>query len=132
DHLSRAVLRIGGGTAGAMIRWLVLWLAILTIASLLIGDGTLALPDSLIFWQLRVPRTLLGLLVGGGLGLSGAVLQGALRNPLADPGLLGITGSAGLGAVIAFYWGFAVAFPPALLVGGLLGAILGTSFLLVF
>ena len=115
-----------------MIRWLAPLLAVLVVLSLLTGDATLALPDSLIFWQLRVPRTLLGLLVGGGLGLSGAVLQGALRNPWADPGLLGITGSAGLGAVIAFYWGFAVAFPPALLVGGLLGAILGTSFLLVF
>ena len=54
----------------------------------------LALPDGLILWQLRLPRTLLGVLVGGGLGLSGAVLQGALRNPLADPGLLGITGTA--------------------------------------
>ena len=58
---------------------------------------TLALPDALILWQVRLPRTLLGMLVGGGLGLSGAVLQGALRNPLADPGLLGITGTAGLG-----------------------------------
>jgi iron complex transport system permease protein len=115
-----------------MIRWLAPLLAVLVVLSLLTGDATLALPDGLIFWQLRVPRTLLGLLVGGGLGLSGAVLQGALRNPLADPGLLGITGSAGLGAVIAFYWGFATAFPPALLVGGLLGAILGTSFLLAF
>jgi iron complex transport system permease protein len=115
-----------------MIRVLALLLAVLTALSLLIGDGTLALPDGLIFWELRVPRTLLGLLVGGGLGLSGAVLQGALRNPLADPGLLGITGSAGLGAVIAFYWAMAVAFPPALLLGGLLGAGIGAAFLLTF
>jgi iron complex transport system permease protein len=115
-----------------MIRWLALLLAILAALSLLIGDATLALPDSLIFWQLRVPRMLLGLLVGGGLGLSGAVLQGALRNPLADPGLLGITGTAGLGAVIAFYWGLGAAFPPALLVGGLLGAGVGSAFLLAF
>ena len=88
-----------------MIRWLALLLAVLAAISLFIGDATFALPDGLILWQLRVPRTLLGVLVGGGLGLSGAVLQGALRNPLADPGLLGITGTAGLGAVIAFYWG---------------------------
>ncbi len=115
-----------------MIRWLALLLVVLIALSLLTGDATLALPDGLIFWQLRVPRTLLGLLVGGGLGLSGAVLQGALRNPLADPGLLGITGSAGLGAVIAFYWGLAAEFPPALLAGGLFGAATGAAFLLAF
>ena len=95
-----------------MIRWLALLLAVLAAISLFIGDATFALPDGLILWQLRVPRTLLGMLVGGGLGLSGAVLQGALRNPLADPGLLGITGTAGLGAVIAFYWGLCAALSP--------------------
>jgi iron complex transport system permease protein len=115
-----------------MIRWLALLLAVLSVTSLFIGDATLAPPDGLIFWDLRLPRMLLGLLVGGGLGLSGAVLQGALRNPLADPGLLGITGTAGLGAVIAFYWGVAAAFPPALLAGGLLGAGVGVAFLLGF
>lgn len=115
-----------------MIRWLVLLLAVLMVVSLLIGDGTLAAPDWLIFWQLRLPRTLLALLVGAGLGLSGAALQGVLRNPLADPGLLGITGTAGLGAVIAFYWGLAAQFPPALPLGGLLGACIGAGFLLGF
>ena len=70
-----------------MIGSLALLLAVLAAISLFIGDATLALPDGLILWQLRVPRTLLAALVGGGLGLSGAVLQGALRNPLADPGL---------------------------------------------
>ena len=115
-----------------MICRLALLLAALTVVSLLIGDGTLAAPDWLILLQLRLPRTILALLVGSGLGLSGAVLQGALRNPLADPGLLGITGTAGLGAVIAFYWGLAAAFPPALLAGGLLGAGVGTGVLLAF
>jgi iron complex transport system permease protein len=115
-----------------MIRKLALLLALLAMMSLLIGDGTLALPDGLILWQVRLPRTLLGILVGGGLGLSGAVLQGALRNPLADPGLLGITGTAGLGAVIVFYWGLAAQFAPALPAGGLLGAGIGAAFLLVF
>jgi iron complex transport system permease protein len=115
-----------------MIRLLALLLATLTVVSLLIGEGTLALPDTLILWQVRLPRTLLGLLVGGGLGLSGAVLQGALRNPLADPGLLGITGTAGLGAVIAFYWGLAAHFAPALPLGGLLGAGIGAGFLMGF
>jgi iron complex transport system permease protein len=115
-----------------MIRKLALLLALLAMVSLLIGDGTLALPDGLILWQVRLPRTLLGILVGGGLGLSGAVLQGALRNPLADPGLLGITGTAGLGAVIVFYWGLAAQFSPALPAGGLLGAGIGAAFLLGF
>jgi iron complex transport system permease protein len=115
-----------------MIRLLALLLAALAVLSLFIGDGTLALPDGLILTQIRLPRTLLGLLVGGGLGLSGAVLQGVLRNPLADPGLLGITGAAGLGAVIAFYWGFAAHFAPALPIGGLLGAGFGAAFLLAF
>ena len=111
---------------------LALLLAALFAASLLIGDGFVGVPDALILWQLRLPRTLLAALVGGGLGLSGAVLQGALRNPLADPGLLGITWTAGLGAVIAFYWGLSQHFPPALPAGGLLGASVGAALLLVF
>lgn len=115
-----------------MTRWLALLVMVLALASVWVGDGTLAVPDWLIFSQIRLPRTLLALLVGGGLGLSGAVLQGALRNPLADPGLLGVTASAGLGAVIVFYWGISRAFPPALPLGGLAGAGIGTAFLLGF
>ena len=115
-----------------MTRGLVLLVGVLLVVSLLIGDGILALPDQLIFLQIRLPRTLLAALVGGGLGLSGAVLQGALRNPLADPGLLGITGTAGLGAAVAFYWGLAQSFAPALPLGGLLGAGIGAGCLLAF
>jgi len=111
---------------------LAMLLLVLLLASLLIGDGILALPDRLILLQIRLPRTLLGALVGGGLGLSGAALQGALRNPLADPGLLGITGTAGLGAAVTFYWGLAAHFPPALPIGGLAGAAIGAIFLLTF
>jgi len=115
-----------------MIRALVLLLAGLLVLSLLVGDGILATPDRLILLQIRLPRTVLAALVGGGLGLSGAVLQGALRNPLADPGLLGITGTAGLGAAVAFYWGLAQGFAPALPMGGLLGAGIGAAVLLTF
>jgi len=107
-------------------------IALLLVASLLVGDGILALPDRLILLQIRLPRTLLAALVGGGLGLSGAVLQGALRNPLADPGLLGVTGTAGLGAALVFYWGLAQSFAPALPLGGLAGAAIGAICLLVF
>ena len=100
-------------------------LAVLSGLSLLIGDGTLARPDAGILAEIRLPRTMLALLIGGGLGLSGAVLQGALRNRLADPGLLGITGTAGLGTAVVFYWGLAAGFAPALPLGGLAGAGIG-------
>lgn len=60
--------------------------------------------DQVIVRTLRVPRTLLGLLVGAALGLAGAVMQGVTRNPLADPGLLGIEGGAALFVVAGIYW----------------------------
>ena len=108
----------------------ILVLLCLLAASLLVGASGLGVPDGLILLQIRLPRTLLAALVGGGLGLSGAVLQGALRNPLADPGLLGVGGCAALGAVIAFYWGLEAVFPPALPLGALLGAAAGCALLL--
>jgi iron complex transport system permease protein len=113
-----------------MIRVMALGLLLLTAAGLLVGAAGIGMPDAGILWQLRAPRTLLALLVGGGLGLSGAVLQGALRNPLADPGLLGIGGCAALGAVGVFYWGIATVFAPALPLGGLAGAAIGCAILL--
>jgi iron complex transport system permease protein len=60
---------------------------------------------SLIVTELRLPRAVLAVLVGATLGVSGAVLQGLTRNPLAEPGLLGITSGASLGAVLAIYFG---------------------------
>lgn len=103
----------------------------LFIASLLLGPTGFGLPGDadarwLIFQDIRLPRAILGVLVGGALGLSGAVLQGYLRNPLAEPGLLGITGGAALGAVVAIHTGIATAFAVALPLGGLLGAALAT------
>lgn len=62
---------------------------------------------SLIILELRLPRTVLAALIGAALGLSGAVMQGYLRNPLADPGLFGVSGSAALGAVSSLYFGYA-------------------------
>lgn len=99
---------------------------------MLVGGAGLGVPEGLILWQIRLPRTALALLVGGGLGLSGAVLQGGLRNPLADPGLLGISGCAALGAVLAFYWGVSQRFAPALPLAGLAGAGIGCALLVGF
>ncbi len=59
--------------------------------------------------ELRLPRTILAALVGASLGLSGAAMQGYLRNPLADPGLFGVSSGAALGAVISLYFGYAAA-----------------------
>lgn len=69
-----------------------------------LGSGELA---ATILREIRLPRTLLGALVGGTLGLCGAGLQGLMRNPLAEPGILGVSSGAAFGAVIVFYFGLA-------------------------
>ncbi|NUB25006.1 FecCD family ABC transporter permease [Azospirillum brasilense] len=77
---------------------------------------------ALVLAELRLPRALLGLLVGFSLGLTGAAMQGWLRNPLAEPGLVGVSSAAALGAVIAFYSGLSAALSLALPLGGMAGA----------
>ena len=74
------------------------------------GDG----PVPIVMREIRLPRAILGATIGAGLGLSGAALQGYLRNPLAEPGLLGISSMASLGAVLAIYTGLSAAFALAL------------------
>ena len=64
--------------------------------------------QSLIVMGLRLPRAVAGALVGMALGIAGAAMQGYLRNPLADPGLFGVSSSAALGAVTSLFFGFAV------------------------
>ncbi|MGV0877121.1 iron ABC transporter permease [Martelella sp. FLE1502] len=104
----------------------VLVLALFT-ASLVIGPAGIGFRQSvaglfgrdaasivLIMQEIRLPRAILGLMIGATLGLSGAVLQGYLRNPLAEPGLLGVSASASLGAVIAIYTGLSALFSLAL------------------
>lgn len=101
--------------------------ATLLAASLLVGPARMPWGESLaalvsgappaealIMRELRLPRAALGLLIGAGLGVSGAALQGYLRNPLAEPGLIGVSGSAALGAVVALYSGLSAAAPLAL------------------
>jgi len=115
DARSARRLNIGLGAA----------LAALAVLSLLVGPAGFGMPAhaaGLILMEIRLPRTLLAILVGGTLGLSGAVLQGYLRNPLAEPGVIGISGGAGLGAVLAIHSGAAAAFALALPLGGLAGA----------
>src|SRR5207247_11019921 len=84
--------------------------------------------DSAIVWQLRAPRVVLGLLVGGMLALAGASYQGVFRNPLADPYLLGIAAGAGLGATLAIVYGRETVraydlIPVAAFVGGAIGVV---------
>ncbi len=128
------------------LRWYALMLgslAILAVCSLLIGsvnipasdvvNGLLGQGDPrvvLVVRELRLPRALLGLIVGAALGLAGAALQGLLRNPLAEPGLIGTSACAGLGGVIAFYFGWAAAFSWALPLSAIIMAGLGTMLLL--
>ncbi|MEO1729978.1 MAG: iron ABC transporter permease [Pseudomonadota bacterium] len=88
-------------------------LAVLFPLSLLAGRvwidplaGTTTTPSAaLILMELRLPRAVLAVVIGGGLGAAGAAMQGYLRNPLADPGLFGIAPMAALGAVASFWFG---------------------------
>jgi iron complex transport system permease protein len=118
-----------------------LWL-LLFIASLAVGRAPIGLlqaltaafsdansPQALILLELRLPRALLASLVGASLGIAGAALQGLLRNPLAEPGVIGISACAALGSVLAFYTGLSSAFALALPLGGLLGAALSVMLL---
>lgn len=78
-----------------------------------------------ILFKLRVPRTILALIVGAVLGTAGAALQGYLRNPLAEPSVLGASTAASLGAVIALYFGFAMINPILLPGFAVAGAMIG-------
>jgi iron complex transport system permease protein len=99
---------------------LALLTAVLFAVSLLTGPAQLGLSESvrglfagggeaaiIIMREIRLPRALLGLGIGFSLGISGAVLQGFLRNPLAEPGIVGVSATAAFGAVLIFYTGLA-------------------------
>jgi len=110
------------GLAGAMALSLIagkVWLPIDPFVGFGQGDD----PRWLIIAELRAPRTLLAMILGAGLGLSGAAMQGFLRNPLADPGLFGVSSGASLGAVLSLYFGFA-GFPLVLPAFALAGAVM--------
>lgn len=84
-----------------------------------------------VLWQVRTPRVATALIVGAALGLAGAVMQGLLRNPLADPGVLGVSAVAALGAALAIVAG-AAAFPGAVETAALAGASLAGGLLILF
>lgn len=75
--------------------------------------------------EVRLPRSLLALMTGATLGLCGAALQGLFRNPLAEPGIIGASGSAALGAVIVLYYGIGGDVIYVLPAGGIVGAMIG-------
>ena len=88
-------------------------------------DADLSTEEAVIVRELRVPRTVLGLMVGMSLGIAGALMQGHTRNPLGDPGLLGVTAGASLAVVIAIS-AFGVATPSGYVWFAFLGALAGS------
>ena len=114
--------------------------AALFVLSLLVGPASIAPLDSLaglfgggdgpvamVMREIRLPRAILAAMIGASLGLAGAAMQGYLRNPLAEPGLIGVSGSAALGAVIAIQTGLSASFAlglPLMALAGALGGVL--------
>ncbi|MFK8017896.1 MAG: FecCD family ABC transporter permease [Gammaproteobacteria bacterium] len=82
--------------------------------------------DRLVVWSIRLPRALAAFVVGGALGASGAALQGLLRNPLAEPGVLGVSASASLAATFALYYGLAAISPLVVPIAAVSGALIAT------
>ena len=96
------------------------------LAELLSDNADIA---RIIFLELRLPRASLALVMGASLGLAGAAMQGLLQNPLAEPGVVGVSGSAALGATLAFYSGLSTVMPLTLPLGGILGALIAVALL---
>lgn len=99
------------------------------LAAALVGAGTPG--DQIVLWEIRLPRAVAAFVVGAALGLCGAALQGLLRNPLAEPGVLGVSASAALGATLALFYGAAGVSALAAPIAAILGAVAAT-FVLAF
>jgi len=132
--------RDGVGRYILVLTCLALLTAVLFVVSLFAGRSTAPLLDLflggavddprtlwLIFSEIRMPRAVLATVIGVTLGLAGAALQGYLRNPLAEPGLVGASSTAALGAVLMLYTGASTWFAMALPVGGIAGAMVGLA-----
>ena len=97
------------------------------LAAALIGQGDAA--DRIVVWEIRAPRAIAAYIVGAALGFCGAALQGLLRNPLAEPGVLGVSGCSALGATLALFYGAAgisALFTP---IAAITGALVATAIL---
>ena len=124
--------------AGLLVLCAVLFVASLTSGQIAAGFGESltalfardGLPLSVVMQEIRLPRALLAVMIGASLGMAGAAMQGFLRNPLAEPGLIGVSGSAALGAVIAIQTGLTLVFPLALPLAALGGAVLAVLLIL--
>jgi iron complex transport system permease protein len=127
------------GSTGAVSASLALAALLLALASIGIGPVPIAPFDaahalfgndgaiSIIVREIRLPRALLALLIGGTLGLCGGALQGLMRNPLAAPSVFGAPQAAGLGAVVALYFRFVDAYSYALPIAAIAGAFLSVG-----
>src|SRR6266571_7628878 len=124
-------------------RWGIMVALLVLVAALAVSTGTISLSlaqvwnalrgtgDSmpmLVVRTLRLPRVALAALVGGALGMSGAALQGTMRNPLAEPYLLGVSGGAAVGAVIGLTFGLGAALLPLAAFAGAIVAVLAAFF----
>ncbi len=97
------------------------------VVAALLGHGEAG--DELVIWSIRLPRALAAFTVGATLGISGAALQGLLRNPLAEPGVLGVSATASLTATVSLYYGLATLSPWVLPIAAIGGALLATALL---
>jgi iron complex transport system permease protein len=126
-----------------LARWALLVIALVAASLLAVAVGTVSIPISalwdalrhvgetmpiMVVWTLRIPRVALAILVGAGLGMSGAALQGTMRNPLAEPYLLGVSGGAAVGAVIGLTFGLGAALLPLAAFAGAIVAVLAAFF----
>lgn len=113
--------QLGMGQAWAAVRAQLLQLAGLA------AESDRALPQYQIVWMIRLPRVLMAALVGAGLAIVGVVMQAMVRNPLADPYMLGVSSGASVGAVSVLAWGvFAAAGLYAITAGAFVGALAAT------
>jgi iron complex transport system permease protein len=124
-------------------RWLGLVILLVAASLLAVAVGTVSIPipalwnslrrvgdtmPIMVVWTLRIPRVALAILVGAGLGMSGAALQGTMRNPLAEPYLLGVSGGAAVGAVLGLALGLGVALLPLAAFAGAVIAVVTAFF----
>ena len=122
-RLGAKELRFSGARAAAILSALALCAFGALLASAVLGEYPVVLRralfeplsvDASVFWRLRVPRAVLGAVVGAALAASGSALQGLLKNPLADPFILGVSGGAALGATVALAVGLTAFLGPSL------------------